>query len=66
VRLNRDLILDWRLRKELTQDRAAKFLGVSPTTYRRFESGKIVQLLVAARVSNRLKIPLAGLKAKSV
>lgn len=52
----------WRLNKEFSQDEAARFIRMSPVTYRRCESGQYVHPLTAARVANRIKIPLQELR----
>lgn len=65
-RLNREVILDWRLGQGLTQREAAKIVGLSPVTYTRAELGRSIQPLSAMKLADRLKIPLRQLAAANV
>lgn len=62
IRLKADLIINWRLTKDVSQSRAAKMCGIAIETYRAAEGGKLLQALTAARLSRKLGIPLDELR----
>jgi DNA-binding XRE family transcriptional regulator len=55
-------LLDWRARKQLTQERAAKIVGVHVRTYKKAEHGHGVALLTRAKISRAVGVSLKKLE----
>lgn len=64
VRLKPGAIKSWRLAKLWSQQRAARACDMSEVTWRRCETGKLIQPLTAAKLAKALKLKLSELLVK--
>jgi DNA-binding XRE family transcriptional regulator len=62
IRMNPTLVRSWRLGAGLSQRQAAKACRVAPRTWRRCEHGLEVEILTAARVAKKMRIPVDKIK----